>query len=132
MAFTRGRTPERSLNIGKKGIIDQWFALHVPGVNYEVDDDLNITAFGSLNLCLSSSCNSIPDNLTVHGSIIMYNQPLKKLPKNLNVHTSLYITGTDVSELPSDLRVGLTLDIRRTKIKGLPEGINAGNVWWDK
>ncbi len=45
--FTRGE-PLKTLRIGKRAIIDNWFKTWAPNTDYKIDDDLNIRVKESL------------------------------------------------------------------------------------
>ena len=60
-------------------------------------DDLNIS---------NTPITSLPDNLTVDGSLYLYNTPITSLPINLTVGGDLNLSNTKITSLPNNLRVG--------------------------
>jgi len=61
----------------------------------------------------------IPDNTTIHGSLVLKNFECLRLPRNLTITRDLVICSTHLKELPLGLRVGGILDLMgsTTKIK---------------
>jgi hypothetical protein len=111
MGFIRGADPKTSMGIGKRALIDKWFAEYAPNVKYNVDDDLKIA---------------------VAGSLYLYGTPITELPEGLSVGGDLDLSGTAITELPEGLSVGGWLDLRGTAIRELPKSLRAkGSIYKD-
>ena len=89
IGFKRDQNPYNKLDIGPKTIIDNWFKQWVPDVDYEIDDNLNITVNGYLYLW-DSKVTKLPDNLTINGSLWLKGSKITKLPDNLKVDKEIY------------------------------------------
>ena len=61
---------------------------------------------------------SLPDNLTVGGSLDLKGTAIASLPDNLTVGGSLDLRGTAIAALPDNLTVGGSLYLRGTAIAG--------------
>ena len=73
---------------------------------------------------------SLPDNLTVGGSLDLRHTQIASLPDNLTVGGSLYLSGTQIASLPDNLTVGGSLDLSDTQIASLPDNLTVGG-WLD-
>ena len=104
ISFKRGRDPKQVLGIGKKAQIDNWFKKWAPGVEYEIDDNLNIYVDGYLDLDITD-VTSLPDNLKIGRSLFLKNTKITSLPDNLKVGEDLNLTNTKITSLPDDLEV---------------------------
>ena len=82
--FIRGN-PYKTLKVGKRTQIEEWFKTYAPYSEYEIKDDLSVYVKGYLDL-RGTNVSELPDNLIVRGN--------------------LDLRGTSVSELPDDLYVG--------------------------
>jgi len=69
---------------------------------------------------------SLPDNLTVGGSLDLRGTQITKLPDNLTVGGSLDLRGTQITKLPDNLTVGGYLDLSGTQITKLPDNLTVG------
>ncbi|MEG1686005.1 MAG: hypothetical protein RR319_08715, partial [Bacteroides sp.] len=69
---------------------------------------------------------SLPDNLTVGGSLYLKNTGITSLPDNLTVGGSLYLENTGITSLPDNLTVGGNLDLKNTGITSLPDNLTVG------
>ena len=61
---------------------------------------------------------SLPDNLTVGGSLDLEGTAIAALPDNLTIGGSLYLRGTAITALPDNLTIGGSLYLRDTAITG--------------
>ena len=102
--FKRGVSSKRSLNIGHKSSINNFFRNYAPNAEYEIDANFNITVIGSLFL-ENTKVSSLPDNLTVTDILYLQNTKISSLPDNLTVKGSLYLQNTPISSLPDNLSV---------------------------
>ena len=59
-----------------------------------------------------TSITSLPDNLTVDGSLWIINTPISSLPNNLTVNGSLYINETDIKSLSSEVIKSINLNVK--------------------
>lgn len=77
-------------------------------VPQEVQDYMANNKRGNLNLdsLLYSGPISLPDNLTVRGSLYLRNSLIKALPKNLRIEGDLNLSGAHITTLPPDIKVG--------------------------
>jgi hypothetical protein len=81
---------------------------------------------GSLDL-RGTGITSLPDNLTVGGSLDLENcTGITSLPDNLTVGGYLDLRGTGITSLPDNLTVGGYLDLRGTGITSLPDNLTVG------
>jgi len=79
------------------------------------------------NLILyGTKITSLPDNLTVGGSLNLRETKITSLPDNLTVGGWLDLYGTQITSLPDNLTVGGWLDLRETKITSLPDNLTVG------
>ena len=83
----------------------------------------------SLDLC-GTPVTSLPEGLTVGGSLYLRNTPVTSLPEGLTVGDWLDLCGTPITSLPEGLTVGGSLDLCGTPITSLPEGLTVGD-WLD-
>lgn len=67
------------------------------------DAEPGIVVNGPLELNLT--VNSLPENLTVFGNLILRHSHIDRLPSGLTVHGNLDLRWTDITELPADLWV---------------------------
>ena len=123
--FTQASDPIEDLGIGIRAQIKKWFKTWAPSVDYEIDDEFNITIEDNLDL-RGTQITKLPDNLSVGGWLDIRRTSITKLPDNLKVGESLYLGGTQITELPDNLKVGGYLDLRGTKITELPDNITVG------
>ena len=65
----------------------------------------------------------IPNNLTVKGSLDLYNIKITSLPDNLTVNGGLYLVNTLITSLPDNLTVNGDLDLGNTPITSLPDNL---------
>jgi len=77
---------------------------------------------GSLDL-EGTQITSLPEGLSVGGSLDLRGTQITSLPEGLSVGGSLYLRGTQITSLPEGLSVGGSLDLRGTQITSLPEGL---------
>ena len=77
----------------------------------------NLSVGGSLYL-QGTAITSLPDNLSVGGYLYLQGTAITSLPDNLSVGDSLYLQGTAITSLPDNLSVGGYLDLRGTAITG--------------
>ena len=127
--FTRTGDSKSSLGVGKKALIDQWFATWAPYVDYDVDEDFNIHVEEDLDLRNTRiECHSLPDtdNLSVKGYLDLTYTKITSLPNNLSVGRNLYLQRSRITSLPDNLRVRGHLDLRGTKITSLPDNLSVG------
>src|ERR1039457_880767 len=61
----------------------------------------------------------IPNNLTVKGSLDLYNIKITSLPDNLTVNGGLYLVNTLITSLPDNLTVNGDLDLGNAPITSL-------------
>ena len=64
---------------------------------------------------------SLPDNLSVGGSLNLRGTSITSLPDNLSVGGSLNLRGTSITSLPDNLSVGGYLNLEGTSITSLPD-----------
>ena len=84
-----------------------------------------LTVGGTLDLG-GTKITSLPDNLTVGGSLWLSGTQITSLPDNLTVGGGLYLNYTPITTLPSSLTVGDRIDLRYTSITSLPESLTVG------
>ena len=78
--------------------------------------------FSQNSLDLSDTqITSLPDNLTVGGSLYLRNTQIASLPDNLTVGGLLDLSNTQITSLPDNLTVGGWLYLRGTQITDIPE-----------
>ena len=131
ISFKRGGDPYAKLSIGPKIVIDNWFKQWASGVDYDIDDDLNITAHGVLDLS-DSDITKLPNKLTVNGNLDLENSKITELPDNLTIYGSLYLENAKIAELPDNLTVNGSLWIEYTKITKLPDNLTVtGTIYKD-
>jgi hypothetical protein len=85
----------------------------------------NLTVGGSLDL-EGAAITSLPDNLTVGGSLYLEGAAITSLPDNLTVGGSLNLEGTAITSLPDNLTVGGSLNLRGTAITSLSDNLTVG------
>ena len=102
--FTEEGDPIEDLGIGQRALIRKWFETWAPKTRYTIDDDLNISVKGYLDL-EGTQITKLPDNLSVEGYLNLYGTPITELPDNLSVGGSLHLRGTQIKELPKPLKV---------------------------
>ena len=85
----------------------------------------NLTVAGSLDLS-NTPITSLPDNLTVGDWLDLRNTPITSLPDNLTVGGNLYLNGTQITSLPDNLTVSGSLDLNGTQITSLPDNLTVG------
>ena len=107
--FERTGDPLRSLDIGSRALIHKWFeSVGLSPDRYTIDDKLNITVRGSLDLS-GTQITKLPDNLTVRGGLDLRGTQIKELPDNLTVGGFLDLRGTQITKLPKNLKVKGTI-----------------------
>ncbi|MFA5153664.1 MAG: hypothetical protein WC554_13980, partial [Clostridia bacterium] len=88
--FTQGLNPKAAMSIGQVSQIIKWFSdLGIERSRYSIDDKLNITVNGWLNL-RNTNITRLPDNLTVNGNLDLSNTNITSLPDNLTIKGDLY------------------------------------------
>ena len=123
--FTRGLDPKVAMSIGQVSQIHKWFSdLGIERSKYSIDDKLNITVEGSLNLS-NTKITSLPDNLrTVNGSLDLSYTNITSLPNNLRtVNGWLDLSYTKITNLPDNLTVNGNLYLSNTNITRLPDSL---------
>ena len=81
---------------------------------------------GSLDLEYCTGITSLPDGLTVEGSLNLAGTGITSLPEGLIVGGSLNLYGTGITSLPDGLAVGGGLYLRGTGITSLSKGLTIG------
>ena len=81
------------------------------GVDY-IDDSLDLRG---------TQITSLPDNLTVWGSLYIRDTQITSLPDNLTVWGSLDLRDTKITSLPDNLKVWGHLYLRGTNIEKIPK-----------
>lgn len=77
------------------------------------------------NLFISySELESLPDNLTITGSLMANSSRLKYLPENLKVGRIMDIMCTDIAYLPDTLKVTGSMMLSNTRITTLPDNLH--------
>ena len=72
---------------------------------------------------------SLPEGLSVGGSLDLRGTNITSLPEGLSVGGYLYLRGTNITSLPEGLSVGGSLDLENcSNITSLPEGLSVGGV----
>ncbi|MFP9482766.1 hypothetical protein AB6D47_14755, partial [Pectobacterium brasiliense] len=74
-------------------------------INHVVNDNDSIVIEGDLSLLGGTGITSLPDNLSVGGSLDLRGTGITSLPDNLSVGGSLYLRGTGITSLPDNLSV---------------------------
>ncbi len=95
-------------------------------VNHIVDNDGSIFVDNSLSLLRRTDITSLPDNLSVGGSLDLEGTGITSLPDNLSVGGYLDLEGTGITSLPDNLSVGGYLDLEGTGITSLPDNLSVG------
>ncbi|MDB6373858.1 hypothetical protein [Photorhabdus bodei] len=81
------------------------------------------------NLYISySDIETLPDNLTINGSLLAISVKLKALPENLTVKDGLNISNTDITKLPSNLKVEHSMILAGSKITALPDNLHLKGI----
>ena len=70
---------------------------------------------------------SLPEGLTVGGSLCLRGTNITSLPEGLTVGGYLSLSNTSITNLPEGLSVGGGLYLSYTKITSLPEGLSVGD-----
>jgi hypothetical protein len=129
--FERGRDPKTAIGIGQRALIHKWFETYAPRAKYTIDDNLNISVEGWLDL-ERTQITELPDNLSVGEWLDLRGSLITELPDNLNVGGNLYLEGTQIKELPYNLNVGGSLNLGGTKITELPKSLKVkGKIYKD-
>ena len=84
---------------------------------------------GNLDL-RGTPITSLPDGLTVGGSLWLNSTPIISLPDGLTVGGSLWLNSTPIISLPDGLTVGGSLWLNSTPITSLPDGLTVGGDLW--
>ena len=110
----------------KKSII-QWFETYAPDIEYDIDDNLKITTKGYLDLS-HKDVDWLPNNLEIHGSLVLEDTHITKLSDNLDVRGNLFLASTNIKEFPQDLKVLFNIDISNTDIDidKMPKSVELG------
>ena len=87
------------------------------GKRYVYEGDLDLS---------DTQTTKLPDNLRVGGDLVIKWIPIASLPEKLSVGGSLELWGTQISKLPDNLRVGRDLKLSLTQIKELSEKLSVG------
>jgi hypothetical protein len=106
--FMRGQSSKKSLGVGRRFEIEEWFRKWQPEKEYTIDDDLTIHVEDSINLN-GSWATYLPDNMWVDLWVDLEGAPINELPKNMIVMGNLILHGTPIDSLPDDLRVNGTI-----------------------
>ena len=125
ISFERGKDPRKTMGIGMRVQIQQWFKTWAPNVEYTIDDNLNVIVEGYLNLS-GTQITELPDNLSVGGDLYLRWTQITKLPDNLSVGGYLDLRETQITKLPDNLSVGGWLDLQGTQITELPDNLSVG------
>lgn len=79
-----------------------------------------------------TNITSLPDGLTINGDLsLMGIKTLKSLPNKLSVAGSLNLYGTPIKTIPNDLKVGSTLNLLKTHVKTRPDNPNIKSIVFD-
>ena len=90
ISFQRGGDPYRKLGVGKAALIEKWFNdLGISSDEYTIDKDFNINIRKGLYLW-KTKITSLPDNLSVGGSLDLKGTNITALPDNLSVGREIY------------------------------------------
>ncbi|MFJ5503850.1 hypothetical protein ACIPUO_06520 [Pectobacterium carotovorum] len=95
-------------------------------ISHIVNDNGSIVISGDASLLGCTDITSLPENLSVGGSLDLSGTGITSLPENLSVGGSLYLRGTGITSLPENLSVGGSLDLSGTGITSLPENLSVG------
>ena len=71
---------------------------------------------------------SLPDNLTIRGSLDLEGAAIAALPDNLTIGGALYLRGTAITALPDNLTIGGSLYLRGTAITAIPDNLTIGGA----
>ncbi|MBO8135534.1 hypothetical protein IM678_16975, partial [Dickeya fangzhongdai] len=75
---------------------------------------------------------SLPEGLSVGGSLYLRGTGITSLPEGLSVGGSLYLRGTGITSLPEGLSVGGSLDLQDcTGITSLPDNFSCDSLYLD-
>jgi hypothetical protein len=80
---------------------------------------------GDLDLS-GTPITSLPQDLTVGGSLYLTSTQITSLPQGLTVGGNLYLINTPITSLPQGLTVGGNLYLINTPITSLPQGLTVG------
>ncbi|WP_080206176.1 hypothetical protein [Salmonella enterica] len=100
-------------------------------IQHAVSDSGSITVTNDLDLEDVSCVDTLPDNLTVGGSLYLSGTSITTLPDNLTVGGSLHLSGTSITTLPDNLTVGGWLYLRGTSITTLPDHFSCNSLYLD-
>ncbi|MBG6243421.1 MAG: hypothetical protein EKE20_17220 [Candidatus Symbiopectobacterium sp. Dall1.0] len=100
-------------------------------INHLVNDDGSIVIEGDLSLLGRTDITSLPEGLSVGGSLYLRGTGITSLPEGLSVGGSLNLRGTGITSLPEGLSVGGSLDLEGTGITSLPEGLSCESLYLD-
>jgi hypothetical protein len=78
------------------------------------------------DLILSEYTDTLPENLTVKGSLSLKGTRINELPIGLKVLGNLDLSELPITSLPEDLYVGGNLKCYKTKLKGFPRTVFVG------
>ena len=103
-------------NVFKRKKIEDWFKKWAPDADYDIDDDLHVNVFTSIDLS-STDIEHLPiENLTIQNSLILrYCENLKSLPDNLTV-VNLFLSGSSITELPKNLKITNNLYVNQMTV----------------
>jgi hypothetical protein len=102
-------------SIKVRGQISQISGDEIPQ-GFSVGGDLEVSKF----------TDSLPDNLTIGGSLDLRQTKIKQLPAGLKVYGNLCLNHLPITSLPADLYVGGNLECFKTSIKNIPESVFIG------
>ena len=103
--FERGIDPKFAMDIGKRALIKKWFDdLDISPDEYNIDKNLHISFKLSLFL-MGEEIISLPDNLSIGGSLDLFKSKITSLPDNLSVEGFLDLRRTQIASLPDNLKV---------------------------
>jgi hypothetical protein len=89
----------------------------------------NLTKVGRDLDLENTKITSLPEDLTVGGSLYLRNTKITSLPKNLVVNGFLGLMNTPITSLPENLVVNDSLDLMNTPITSLPKNLTVeGNL----
>ena len=94
-------------------------------LNKKIQEYIKNGSKGDLDLA-ETPITSLPEGLTVGGSLVLSDTPITSLPKGLKVGGDLDLSDTPITSLPEGLKVGGDLDLSYTPITSLPEGLKVG------
>ena len=84
------------------------------------------TIRGSLILDNCKGIKSIPNGVTIQGSLSAKKTKIKEIGKGLIVGCNLDLSGSKIKNLPNGLTVAGNLDLRKTRIKNIPTDLVVG------